>query len=103
MYRLPADSSGNADASLPALPLDADHWQAVVEALKLSPRQAEIAALMIRGAQLKEIAAVLGIEVCTIRSQQERIYRKAGIQSHEFFAYILAASHRVGRCACGQK
>ena len=86
-----------ADA-LAAFPLEAGHWRAVVEAMGLSPRQAEIAELMIRGAQLKEIAAILGIEICTIRNQQDRMYRKAGVRNHEFFAHVLGVSHRVRPC-----
>ena len=89
---------------LPPLPLDEDHWQAIVDALQLSPRQAEIAALMARGARLKEIASMLGIGVPTVRTQQERIYAKTGAKGRgELLLRILDVSHRVGCCGCHHK
>ncbi len=82
-------------ASLPPLPLDRGHWQAIVAAIGLSPREAEVAELKIRGAQLKEMAALLGIAVTSVRGFQDRICAKAGIRRHEFFTYILGLSHRI--------
>lgn len=98
-----ASAADDAD-SLSPLPLSPAHWQAISSVLELSPRQSEIAELMVRGAQLKEIAAALGIKICTVRNQQERIYLKTGIRTgKEFAPYILGLSHRVGHCRCGQK
>jgi DNA-binding CsgD family transcriptional regulator len=80
---------------LPPMPLKPDHWRAVVQTLRLSPREADVAALKIRGAQVKEIAAILSIETTTVRCFQDRICAKAGIRRHEFFAHILRVSHEV--------
>jgi len=85
----------NGADSLPDLPLKPDHWRAVVDTMRLSPREADVAALKIRGAQLKEIAAILGIEMTTVRAFQDRICAKAGIRRHEFFAHILRLSLEV--------
>ena len=91
------------DSTLPALPLASDHWDAIVQAMGLSPRQAEIAALMARGAQLNEMADLLDLAVSTIRTQQERIYAKTGARGRgELLILILDLSHRVGRCGCRQ-
>jgi DNA-binding CsgD family transcriptional regulator len=91
-------------ARLPALPLRAQHWQAIVEAMGLSPRQAEIAELMARGATLEQMAELLGMAVSTIRTQQERIYAKTGAKGRgELLILILDLSHRVGCCGCRQR
>jgi DNA-binding NarL/FixJ family response regulator len=89
--------------SLPPLPLEADHWQAMVEAMGLSPREAQVAELKICGAQLKQMATLLGMEVTTVRAFQNRICVKAGIRRHEFFAHILRVSHEVRPCTCRQE
>jgi DNA-binding CsgD family transcriptional regulator len=86
------------------LPLAAEHWQAIADALQLSPRQAEIAQLMARGARLKEISSILAIGVPTVRTQQDRIYAKIGARGRgDLLLLILDLSHRVGRCGCHQK
>lgn len=88
--------------NLPPLPLEDNHWQAVVDVLELSPREAEVAALKIRGAQLKQISSHLGIAISSIRNLESRILAKAGVRRHEFFAHILRVSHAVRPCSCGQ-
>jgi DNA-binding CsgD family transcriptional regulator len=99
-----AHNEKDKGAKLPSLPLAADHWQAIADALQLSPRQAEIAQLMARGARLKEIASILAIGVPTVRTQQERIYAKIGARGRgDLLLLILDLSHRVGRCGCHQK
>lgn len=80
---------------LPALPLKPNHWRAVVAAMRLSPREADVAELKIRGAQLKEIATILGIEMTTVRAFQDRICAKASIRRHEFFVHILRIAMEV--------
>lgn len=86
------------------MPVAVDHWQAIIDAMKLSPQQAKIAELMVRGAQLKEVASALDIKACSVRNQQERMYAKLGIRcGKEFFAHVLGVSYQVYRCRCGQK
>lgn len=104
MARRSAKAVKNRDDSLPVLPLDEAHWQAIVNAMGLSKRQAQIAELLERGAQHKEIAAVLGIGISTIRQQQERLLHKIGAsRPSELHLHILRVSHHVGRCGCQQK
>jgi DNA-binding CsgD family transcriptional regulator len=86
---------------LTPLPLAVEHWRAIVQTMGLSSRQAEIAELLARGAQLKEIASILDISISTIRTQQERIFDKTGTKGRsELLLYILDVSHRVGCCGC---
>jgi DNA-binding CsgD family transcriptional regulator len=97
---------GNDRAALTAnaiqpLPLSTSHWSAIVQEMGLSYRQAQIAELMARGAQLKEIAALLKISISTVRTQQARIYAKLGVSGRgELLIQILALSHQVSRCPC---
>jgi DNA-binding CsgD family transcriptional regulator len=99
-----AQTSPPQGETLPPLPFGRDHWQAIVDFMGLSTRQAEIAELMVRGAQLKEIAAELGIKACTIRGQQERMYGKIGVRgSKEFFVHLLGVSYRLSIEQCGHK
>lgn len=97
MTRRALKSTGRGADVLPPLPLEPDHWQAVVTVMGLSPREADVAALKVRGAQLKEIAQILGIEQTTVRAFQDRLCAKAGIRRHEFFVHILKISHQVKR------
>ena len=104
MVRSARKSSAVREASLLPLPITADHWQAMIDAMKLSPQQAKIAELMVRGAQLKEIASILGIKACSVRNQQDRMYAKLGIRcGKELFAHVLGVSYQVYQCRCGQK
>ncbi len=87
------------ERELPPIPLSAAHWQLIASALKLSPRQAEVLELIVRGAALHEISAMLNISISTIRTQQQRILDKAGAGSRwELMLRILELSHSVGRC-----
>ncbi len=103
MARRKVNHADSDSAPLPPPPLDAEHWQAVVNAMRLSPREAQVADLKIRGAQLKQMAMLLGMEVTSVRAFQDRICAKAGIRRHEFFAHVLRVSHEVRQCVCRQK
>jgi DNA-binding CsgD family transcriptional regulator len=101
MARRNAKRSDPGTEWLVPLPLRDKHWQAIVAAMGLSTRQAEIAELIARGASLKEIATLLEISISTIRTQQDRIFDKTGTNGRsELLLHILDISHRVGCCAC---
>lgn len=87
---------------LPALPLDADHWRAIFRALRLSPKQAEIAPLMLRSASNQQIALLLGIAEGTVKTQVQRIFNRVGVHDRmEFAMRILALSHELsGGSSC---
>lgn len=81
---------------LPDLPLDAAQWQAIVEALGLSARQADIAELVLRGACDKQIATVLGIRATTLRTYRERIAARTSTRNRmELAMKVLAMSHQL--------
>ncbi|WP_372023504.1 helix-turn-helix transcriptional regulator [Tistrella mobilis] len=58
---------------------------------RLSPREAEIAALLARGQGHKEVARQLGLSPVTIRNQTRRIYDKLGINSRAALVTALGS------------
>ncbi len=82
--------------SLPPLPLNAAHWDAICKVLQLSPRQIAVAELMLRDAGNQEIVAALGISEGTLKTQQRRLYSRTGTSSRVQLAMrVLALSHEV--------
>jgi DNA-binding NarL/FixJ family response regulator len=82
----------------PPLPLDRNHWQAIFRAMQLSPRQAEVVEMLLRGMCDKQIAAAMGISEPTIRTYLDRIWART--RSHgrmELAMRVLAVSHEVTR------
>jgi DNA-binding CsgD family transcriptional regulator len=57
----------------------------------LSPRESQVASLVVRGLQNKEIAAVLGTSPETVRKQTSRIYAKTGAPGRVRLAALFAA------------
>jgi DNA-binding NarL/FixJ family response regulator len=49
---------------------------------RLTPREAEIVALIGAGQQVKQVAAQLGISVSSVNTYRNRIFRKLGLQSN---------------------
>ncbi|MGZ5201887.1 MAG: response regulator [Telluria sp.] len=49
---------------------------------RLTPREAEIVALIGAGQQVKQVAAELGISVSSVNTYRNRIFRKLGLQSN---------------------
>lgn len=80
--------------TLPQLPLDEAHWRSIFAAMRLSPRQAEIAALLMRGAAFKQIAGRLKI---TVFAPRERSKRASSTKSEQEiavnFCYRSSRSH----------
>jgi len=72
------NQSSGARPSLPA-PLSAAEWDMVVEALTLTPRQASIVALILRGRRDKQIAAELEIRLPTVRSHLRHLFALLGV------------------------
>jgi DNA-binding NarL/FixJ family response regulator len=89
----------------PPLPLEPPHWQAVVRAMRLSPRQSKVVELLLRGMCDKQIAVTMGISEPTIRTYLDRIWART--RSHgrmELAMRVLAVSHEVIRDAgCPRK
>jgi len=82
--------------SLPPLPLDADHWQAIFKAMRLSPQHITVVDLVLRGCETKQIAARMGIGEPTIKTYLQRIFARTGTRGRMQLAmHVLAVSHQV--------
>jgi len=60
--------------------LDGETWTGVVADLALSPQQARIVGLILRGMRDKQIAAELGLSVPTVRTYLSRVFVRVGVQ-----------------------
>lgn len=92
----PTPAATTLAESFPPLPLTPLHWQAVVQAMHLSPQQARIVALVVRGLCDKQIASVLGISEPTVRTYLQRIAARTHTHGRmELALRVLAVSHEV--------
>lgn len=68
---------------------------------RLSPREGEVARLLVEGHEHKAIARMLGVEPTTIRSQIHAIYRKLGTanRAQMVSAWLSAGGQRAGGVA----
>ena len=101
----PTQIIGDYLDTFPPLPLDDDHWLAIVRAMRLSPQQAKIVELVLRGLCDKQIAAAMGISEPTIRTYLQRISARTHTRGRmELAMRVLAVSHEVDRGPrCRQK
>jgi len=82
--------------SLPPLPLDADHWHAIFEAMRLPPQHRRVVDLALRGYETKQIATLMGIGEATIKTYLQRIFTRTGTRGRMQLAmHVLAVSHQV--------
>lgn len=76
--------------------------QGRLESYGLSPREAQIATMLLSGLQNKEIAALLGTSPDTVRKQTIRIYEKAGVSTRgQFAARVANFARHAGRRGSG--
>lgn len=78
------DEAGDLLAGLgAAIERQFDRWQ-------LSPAEAEVALLMLKGLSHKQIAEIRGVSEATVRQQARAIYKKADVAGkHELLAFFL--------------
>lgn len=70
------------------------------EVWRLTPAEADVAGLLLKGASLREIAALRRTSEATIRQQSQSVYRKSGLASRaELSAYFLEDLFAVGEVA----
>jgi DNA-binding NarL/FixJ family response regulator len=92
----PIEPAGNSLAGLPPLPLHPAHWQAIFRALRLSPKQAQVVELVLRGLCDKQIAKAMGIGEPTVRTYFDRISARTRTHGRmELAMKVLAVSHEV--------
>jgi DNA-binding NarL/FixJ family response regulator len=92
----PTDPDGIPLATLPPLPLHPAHWRAIFRVLRLSPKQAQVVELVLRGLCDKEIARAMGIGEPTVRTYFDRISARTRTHGRmELAMKVLAVSHEV--------
>jgi DNA-binding NarL/FixJ family response regulator len=64
---------------LPPPLLTAGEWEEVVRELRLSPQQVRIVQFIFQGKRDKEIAAVMGLNIWTVRTHLTRIFVRLDI------------------------
>ena len=78
------------------LPFPIEHWQAIVQAMRLAPQEARTAELVLQGLCDKQIAAALGVREPTIRTYLSRIAAKTGAHRRmELATHVLGLSYRL--------
>lgn len=69
-------------------------------AWNLTPAEADVAGLLLKGAALREIAGLRRTSEATIRQQAQNVYRKSGLSSRtELAAYFLEDLFSLGEVA----
>jgi DNA-binding NarL/FixJ family response regulator len=81
--------------------LDAESWAVISRALGLSPREAQIASLMLADETEDAIATRLGISAHTVHTHVERLFRKLCVSSRcqvivRIFQEYVGLSSRAG-------
>lgn len=61
--------------------LTAESWVCATNRLKLSPREADVAALILNGLAVPSIAQQLRIQPETVRTYVKRLYHKSGARN----------------------
>jgi DNA-binding NarL/FixJ family response regulator len=86
--------AGERNGDLPPPLFTAGEWRRIKRALRFSPRMGEIAELVVRTAQDKQIATELGISTCTIRRHFDQIFGRLNIGSRTELMYRVFATFR---------
>lgn len=85
---------GGGAERLPPLPLPTSQWDRIAKALRLSPRQKQIAELILQNHCDKQIVATLGSRMGTVRTQIHRIFDRTGVTDRqELVLLICRMSH----------
>jgi len=65
--------------TIPSSPLSVGEWEQVVQSLSLSPQQARIVDLILRGLKDKHIAEQLKLSIWTVRTHLNRIFARLDV------------------------
>lgn len=68
-------------------------WQRIADALRLTSRERDVVAALLRGGQDKEIAHTLNLSSHTVHSHLDRIYRKVGVTTRCELILRVFAEH----------
>ena len=83
----------DADRSRPPLFSPAE-WQKIVQALSLSPRQAEVVGCIVQGMSDNDIKSLLPIKHSTLRSHFEDIQSRITVKSRNEIPYRVFETFR---------
>lgn len=94
-------TDGRGDTLRPS-PFHPTEWERLTEALGLSPQQAKIVELILRGAGDKQIAAALGLSKHTVRTYLNRIFSRLGVSDRlELVIHVFVSTRSdVERARC---
>ena len=82
--------------------LDPQAWSRVVTTLALSPQQARLVDLLLRGHRDKDIAACMEVGVPTVRTYFDRIFRRVGVTDRvQLVVRVFQVAMEI-RCRCRQ-
>jgi len=83
-------------------PFHPAEWDRLTETLGLSPQQARIVELILRGAGDKQIAAALGLSKHTVRTYLNRIFSRLGVSDRlELVIHVFISTRAdVERAGC---
>jgi len=70
-----------------------DEWVRLVDHLRMSPREAEIARCALQNQKVADVAAQLGLSPHTIHTYRERLFRKLGVRSASELVVVIFAAH----------
>jgi DNA-binding NarL/FixJ family response regulator len=73
-----------------------EEWRTIAEELRLSPRQAEVVGLVLRGMRDKQIAAELGLSLPTVRMHLRHVFGRLGVADRMELALRVFAMIRAG-------
>jgi DNA-binding CsgD family transcriptional regulator len=79
--------------SVIALPMRPDEWERIAQDLQFSPREAEIARLILQAMGDKEIAAALSVSLSTVRTHLRHIFLRLGIVGRVELVLRIVAAH----------
>jgi DNA-binding NarL/FixJ family response regulator len=83
----------------PPPPFDHQQWQAILNALGLSPQLCRIVEHVVRGNSNQEISESLGLSEGTVKDYLRRICQKTNTRNRvQLIAHVMILSHQVLKC-----
>ena len=81
--------------SLPLPPIEPDHWREILDIMRLSPQQAQILDLLLRGVGDENIAPTVGLRKSTVRADIAHLLAQPADNRTELAMQVLALAHQV--------
>lgn len=78
-------------------PGSADHFQALADALSLTPREREVAKLVVEGLGNRHIGVLLGLSLNTVGAHLTQVYKKARVSGRNELTTLFLGGGAAGR------